>query len=148
MTTTRWLRISAVLSFLFAAGHTLGGRKLWSPMGDNPVLDAMKSTHFNIRGVDRSYLDFYLGFGYSITVFQLMLAVLLWQLATIANTNPGAVRPMVAVIALATALSGVITYKLILPLPALFSLFLLGTLSVAYALARRGKANPGPQTQA
>jgi hypothetical protein len=137
MTTTRWLRISAVLSFLLAVGHTLGGRKYWSPLGDNPVLQAMKSTHFKIEGVDRSYIDFYLGFGYSISVFQLMLAVLLWQLATLASSNANGVRPLIAVIALATALCGVIAYCLILPLPALFSAMLFGSLATAYFLERR-----------
>jgi hypothetical protein len=140
MTTARWLRISAVLAFLFAAGHTLGARKYWSPMGDNPVLDAMKSTHFNIGGVERSYFDFYLGFGYSISVFQMTLAILLWQLATLAYANSNGLRPMIAVIALATALCGVISYRLILPLPALFSAVLFVSLAVSYVLARRGNA--------
>ena len=145
MTTARWLRISAVLAFLLAAGHTLGGRKLWSPMGDNLVLQAMKSTRFDFKGTERTYLDFYLGFGYSISVFQVMLAVLLWQLATLAESNPHAARPMIAVIALATAMCCAVAYHFILPLPALFFAVLLGSLSVAYVLARRAKAIPALQ---
>ena len=137
MTATRWLRISSILAFLFAAGHTLGGRKYWSPMSDNPVLQAMKSVHFDIRGVDRSYLDFYLGFGYSISIFQAMVAVLLWQLATLARTNAADARQMTAVIALATALCGVIAYVFILPLAAIFSSALFGSLTVAYIVAAR-----------
>ena len=53
MTSTRWLRISAVISFLFATGHKLGGRKLWSPMGENAVLEAMRSIRFPVLGVER-----------------------------------------------------------------------------------------------
>jgi hypothetical protein len=141
MTATRWLRISSVISFLFAVGHTLGGRKYWSPMGDNAVLQTMKTVHFNIKGTERSYLDFYLGFGCSISVFQMLLAVLLWQLATMAAANPVCARPMIATIAVATALCAGITYVFILPLPALFSLILTGSLAVAYFVARR--AGPG-----
>ena len=37
MTRTLLLRIASVISLLFAAGHTLGGLKKWSPMGDNEV---------------------------------------------------------------------------------------------------------------
>ncbi len=140
MTSTRWLRVSAIISLLFATGHTLGGRKLWSPMGDNAVLDAMRSTRYPIMGVERSYLDFYLGFGYSISVFQLMQAVLLWQLATLTASSPSAARPMIAVIAVATALIGIISYRFIFPLPAVFSAVLLTSLAVSYALARRGKS--------
>jgi hypothetical protein len=33
MSTSLLLRIASVISVLFAAGHTLGGRKAWSPQG-------------------------------------------------------------------------------------------------------------------
>jgi hypothetical protein len=105
MTTTRWLHISSVLALLLAVGHTLGGRKNWSPMGDNPVLQAMRTVHFNVGGTSRSYLDFYMGFGYSISVFHLMLAVLLWQLASLSRANGDGTRPMIAVIAFATVVA-------------------------------------------
>jgi len=53
---------------LFAVGHTLGGRKYWPAMGDNRVLQAMRTVHFDLGAISRSYLDFYMGFGYSISV--------------------------------------------------------------------------------
>jgi hypothetical protein len=130
------------MAFLFAVGHTLGGRKYWSPMGENPVLQAMRTARFNIKGTDRSYLDFYLGFGYTITVFQLLLAVLLWQLATMTAAHPASARPMLATIIVATALCALIAYVFILPLPALFSLILTGSLAVAYLLGQRPGTAP------
>lgn len=136
MTTTIWLRISSVIALLFAVGHSLGGLKLWSPMGENPVLKAMRDTRFEIMGASRSYLDFYLGFGYSLSASGLMLAVLLWQLGTVAIADAQSVRPMIAVIALATLASGVIAWRFILPMPALFSLVLVASLTVAYVVAR------------
>ena len=132
MTTTLWLRISSVIALLFAAGHTLGGLKYWSPMGENPVLKAMRETRFETMGVSRSYLDFYMGFGYSLAVAQLMLAVLLWQLASVARTNALSVRPIIAVIASATLVSGVIAWHFIFPVPALFSAALLASLIAAF----------------
>jgi hypothetical protein len=136
MTTTLWLRISSVISLLFAVGHTLGGLKYWSPMGDNPVLQAMRTVRFDTQGVNRSYLDFYVGFGYSLSVCQVMLTILLWQFATLARTDAVRVRPMIAVIALAIAVGGVIAWRFIFPVPALFSLALVASLTVAYAMAR------------
>ena len=136
MKTTLWLRISSVIALLFAVGHALGARKHWSPMRENPVFDAMPDTHFQTMGVNRSYLDFYTGFGYSLSVAQLMLAVLLWQLATLARTNARGVRLMIAVIAVAIAASGVIAGRLIFPLPALFALMLVASLVVAYVTVR------------
>jgi hypothetical protein len=141
MTTTLWLRISSVITLLFAAGHTLGGLKYWSPMGDNAVLQAMRTVHFDAMGANRSYLDFYMGFGYSLSVIQVMLAILLWQLATLASTNALSVRPMIAVIILAVAACAVIAWRLILPVPALFSLVQLASLAAAYAVARGKSAS-------
>jgi hypothetical protein len=135
MTATLWLRISAGIALLFAAGHTLGGLKYWSPMGDNPVLQSMRSVRFDTMGANRSYFDFFMGFGHSLSVLLVMEAVLLWQLATLARSNALSVRPMIAVIALATAACGVIAWRFIFAVPAIFSLVLVLTLSVAYVLA-------------
>jgi len=68
MTTTLLLRISAVISLLFAIGHSLGGLKRWSPMGDNEVLKSMETVRFDTMGANRSYLDFFMGFGWSHTL--------------------------------------------------------------------------------
>src|SRR5262249_54440319 len=45
MNATLWLRISSVVSLLFSVGHTLGGRKDWSPAGETDVLSAMRTVH-------------------------------------------------------------------------------------------------------
>jgi hypothetical protein len=136
MSSALWLRISSVIALLFAAGHTLGGRKLWSPMGETDVLNAMRTVRFEAMGVSRTYLDFYLGFGFSLSVLMLMQAVLLWQLAGIAKAQPLQARPMIAVIALASAACGVLAWRFIFPLPALFSLVLTATLLAAWFTAR------------
>jgi len=136
MTTVLWLRISSVIALLFAAGHTLGGLKDWSPIGDNPVLSSMKTVGFQAMGVNRTYFDFYRGFGYSISVAQVMLGVLLWQLAALARKDLLAVRPLIAVITLASLVGSFIAWRFILPVPAMFSLVLVASLTVAYAVAR------------
>jgi hypothetical protein len=135
MTTTLLLRIASVVSLVFTAGHISGGLQKWSPMGENEVLRAMTSVRFDTMGANRSYLDFFMGFGWSISVFMLLQTVLLWQLASLARANPALVRPMVAVFALATLASGVIAWRLIFPIPALFSGALVVVLVAAYAVA-------------
>jgi hypothetical protein len=136
MTMTIWLRISAVISLLFTIGHTIGGLERWSPMGDNPVLQAMSSVRFEAMGVSRTYLDFFMAFGWLLSVTMLMQSVLLWQLASIARTSPASVRPLIAVFALATAASAVIAWRMIFPLPALFATVLAACLAIASVLAR------------
>jgi len=136
VTTTIWLRVSAVISLLFSAGHTLGGLKYWSPMGDNPVLQSMRSVRFDTMHVTRSYLDFYLGFGYSLSALLLMQSILLWQFAGIAKTAPQSLRPMILAVGIATLVAGVIAWRFLFPLPAVVSAVLAGTLAAAYRAAR------------
>src|SRR5947209_6588191 len=118
MTTTFMLRVASAISFLFTLGHSLGGLQKWSPTGDNFVLKAMTDTRFHVMGVDRSYLDLYLGLGWTIGVFLLLQTYLLWQLALLARTSAALVRPMIAAFALATLATGMIAWRLILPVPA------------------------------
>jgi hypothetical protein len=47
VTTTQLLRIASVISPIFAAGHTMGGLRKWSPMGDNAVVKAMTDVRFD-----------------------------------------------------------------------------------------------------
>ena len=136
MTTTLWLRISSVIALLFAVGHTLGGLKQWSPMGENPVLQSMRSSRFDTMGVTRSYFDFYMGFGYALSVSMVMQAILLWLLATLARTEAARLQPLIGVIALATAAGSVVSWRFLFPIPALFSLVLLASLAVAFVLAK------------
>jgi hypothetical protein len=135
MTTTVLLRISAVISLLFAVGHSLGGLKKWSPMGDNEVLKSMETVRFDTMGANRSYLDFFMGFGWSLSVGMLLQSALLWQLASLARSNTAEVRPMIAVFALATLASGAIAWRFIFPVPVLFSAALLVALVAAYMKA-------------
>lgn len=135
MKTRLALRIASILTFLFAAGHSLGGMKSWSPAGDNDILRAMRSVHFNAAGVSRTYLDFYMGFGWTLSIFLLLQAVLLWQLATIARTDPRIVRPSIAAFFLATLASAVVSWELILPNAVIFSAAIAICLGFAFFIA-------------
>jgi hypothetical protein len=136
MTTTLLLRIAAVIQLLFTAGHSAGGLKQWSPMGPNDVLRAMTGTRFQTMGANRSYLDFFMGFGWSISVAGLLQAFVLWRLAEIARTNHDAVKPMIAAFAIATLVGGVISWRYIFPVPALFCVLLFVPLAMAYFVPR------------
>ena len=136
MTTSLLLRIASAISLLFAAGHTLGGRKDWSPMGETDVLQAMRTVRYQVLGVSRSYVDFYRGFGFTLSVYLLLQAILLWQLAAIAKTDPLRVRPMIAAFALASLASGILSWRFLLPIPVIFSGVLTVCLGLAFFVAR------------
>ena len=136
MKVTLLLRIASVISLVFTAGHSMGGLRKWSPMGENDVLNAMTAVRFDTLGANRSYLDFFRGFGWSISVAMLLQTILLWQMAGLARSDPARIRPMIAVFALATLASGVIAWRFIFPVPALFSGALVIVLAAAYIAAR------------
>ena len=97
MKTSTLLRIASVVTFLYFAGHTAG--MPWTP-GEGPaelaVIEAMKSNRFAAMGSSRTYWDFYFGFGVIISVLQLVQAVVLWQLGTLAKTDAARLRPIIA----------------------------------------------------
>ena len=101
MKPTLLLRIAALISALFAAGHFAGGLQQWNPMGANPVFASMTSQHFPVDGGSRSYLDLYLGLGWSTQVFLVLQTVILWMMASLARSDPARVRPMIGAFAIA-----------------------------------------------
>jgi hypothetical protein len=72
-------RIASVLLVLFAAGHTFGFRQTPPEWGVEQVVASMRAIHFDAQGLNRTYYDFYVGFGFFVSVFLLFLAVLAWQ---------------------------------------------------------------------
>jgi hypothetical protein len=74
-------RISAIMLLLFAAGHQMGFRRGDPKWNAATVVTAMQGTHFAVNGFDRSYWDFFSGFGFFVTVLLLFSAVLCWALS-------------------------------------------------------------------
>jgi len=133
------LRIASIISLLFAVIHTMVGANAWSPVGETDVLRAMRAYHFNAGGVSRSYLDFYLGLGFSVGVFLLLQAVLLWQLATLAKTDFLRVRPMIVSFFVASIACGFLSWKFIFAAPAIFSAVIAVLLAIAFYASARSR---------
>ena len=80
-------RIASVLIFLFAAGHSFGFRKSDPKWGVDSLLASMRSIHFETQGFNRTYWDFFTGFGLFVSVFLVFAAALAWCLGSLpANT--------------------------------------------------------------
>ena len=76
-------RVASILLILFALGHTLGFRRVDPRWGIDSIIGALRSTHFDVQGLNRTYWDFYTGFGLFVTVLLIFLAVLSWQLGSL-----------------------------------------------------------------
>jgi len=89
------LRAASVASFLFFAGHTAGYP--WTPSPTSlteAIVGPMKSSAFPVMGTARTYWDFYLGFGLTVSVLLLLESVVLWCLATLVTHEPRQLRPV------------------------------------------------------
>lgn len=137
MKPTIMLRIAAAISGLFAVGHLLGGLQQWNPMGANPLFSLMATQHFRVEGAGRTYLDLYVGLGWSCEVFLILQTIILWQVSSLATSNAAQFRPMIAAFALAAAVNGLIAWHFIFPVPALFGLALFIALVLAFAATHR-----------
>jgi len=71
-------RIASALIVLLDLGHTAGHP--WSDPAWGVDLRAVQSSHFTVLGSSRTYWDFYVGFGLSISLLLLLPALIVWQL--------------------------------------------------------------------
>jgi hypothetical protein len=126
-----WLRAASVLSLLLALGHTAGGLQHWSPPGETEVLRSMGAFRFDALGSNRSYLDFYLGFGYIISLYMVAQGLLLWQLGSLASLPDAKVRPMVATFLAVSVGATALDWALFFVVPTMSNL----VISICLALA-------------
>ena len=137
MTTRVIYRIAAVLILLFDLGHTAGYP--WSDPSWGVDLGAIQSSHFKVLGFTRTYWNFYVGFGLAISLFQLMQAVVLWQLAGVARTDAASVRPMIAAFSIAYFINTLLSVKFFFVIPLVTSLVIALVLALAFYFAGRSK---------
>jgi hypothetical protein len=67
-------------AFTFAIGHTLGFRQTPPEWGVDQLVNSMRTIHFDAQGFNRTYYDFYVGFGLFVSILLLFAAVAAWQL--------------------------------------------------------------------
>jgi hypothetical protein len=93
--TVLFLRIAAVLTFIHAVMHTIGG--VFGKVSPGPAaiaVAAMQSNQFLLLGHMRTLWDFYHGLGLAVTICLTAEAILFWQLAALAKTDAHRLRPI------------------------------------------------------
>jgi hypothetical protein len=132
------LRIGAVVAFLFFVGHTLGAP--WTPGSDStgaPVVGALKAARVPEMGPDRSYWDLYFGFGVSVSIYLLALAVLLWQTASLARSNFAGARPFMAALFICYLAVAVVEFRYFFFVPAVMAVVVCLSLGLAWMMGSR-----------
>jgi hypothetical protein len=135
-----FLRVASVLSVLHCIGHTIGGVfGVDAPLGtkEGAVVEVMKSNQFDVMGATRSYWDFLIGYGLTISVSSLIQAVVFWQLAGLAKTEPGRVRPIIAAFFFANLGFAILAWRYFFMPPFVGAVLTTIVLGVAYLGAGR-----------
>jgi hypothetical protein len=85
-------RISSILLLLFAVGHTAGFLQVDPTWHVDSLVQAMKTTHFSANGSDRTYWDFFVGFGLFVTVLMVFASSVAWQFGSLSSESLAAMR--------------------------------------------------------
>jgi len=99
MKATYFLRAASALALLQSVLHTIGGvfgKPLPGP-ATTAVL-AMKSNQFLVTGLNRSYWDFFIGFGLAITIFLAAEGLVFWLLGNLVKIHGAPLRPILWVL--------------------------------------------------
>ena len=138
-----FVRIAAVLTLLYCAGHTIG--MPWTPYTNPeamPILEAMKNHSFEAEGFKGTYWDLYFGFGLIISAFLLVQAAVLWQVASLARTDALRVRPIVVSFLIAFIINAALSWKYFFVVPVVMSGVISLCLAISLVLASRTQAVP------
>jgi len=133
------LRAASLLSLVHALLHHFGGMSQPPShgLGEVAVQAAMKSFHMDLMGSQRSYWDFYYGFGLFITVSLTVLAVVLWQLATLAKASPSQAKPIVASLSICFLAYSMVSCKYIFIAPFITELLIALLIATSFVLMNR-----------
>jgi hypothetical protein len=143
MSASTRLRIASIIAFVYWIGHTAGAP--WTPArgaAEAAAIDALRSLHFVVQGFSRSYWDFYVGFGVAISVFLLVQAVLMWQLAMLAKIEAERLRPMIALLFAGFAANAVVAWMYFFVIPGVLALAIAACLAAAWIAA----GGPAPRS--
>ena len=124
-------RFASVLLILFALGHTLGFRRVDPRWGVDSIIGALRSTHFEVQGLNRTYWDFYTGFGLFVTVLLIFVAVLSWQLGSLSKESLLRMPLVTWGLAACFVLVTVLSWKYFFVMPMIFS----GVITICFILA-------------
>lgn len=136
-----WLRIASILTLIHAVLHTAGGM-LGNPrsVAQSAARSVVQSLHFDAFGSNRSYWDFYFGFGLVTSVTLLLSAALLWQLASLVKTDPAKARPFLAMLFFTFIALAVISWLYFFAPPFVFEIVIAVCIGAAFLSAGKRRS--------
>jgi hypothetical protein len=127
-------RVSAVVLLLFAAGHQFGFRHVEPEWKADATVAAMRDTRFLVQGFERTYWEFFSGFGFFVTVLLLFSAVFAWQVGGLSPDVRQTLAPVRWVFAIAYVVIAALTWRYFFMAPSILATLVALLLVVAAAL--------------
>ena len=124
-------RIASVLLLLFAVGHTLGFRQVDPAWRVDALTQAMRSVHFNAAGFNRTYWDFFVGFGLFVSALMLLASVVAWQFGSLPAATLASMRLSTWGFVVCFAFIAYLSWRYFFLIPILFSIAILVCLTAA-----------------
>ena len=131
------LRIAAVLTFIHAVLHTIGG--VFGHVDPGPAtvaVQAMKTNQVLIMGHLRSFWEFYRGLALAATISLTSESIVFWQLASLAKTEVERLRPILITFAVAYAVLAVNSYTYFFIAPVIVEIMIAACLGMAIVTAK------------
>jgi hypothetical protein len=136
-----YLRTASLLTLIHAVMHTIGavfGKP--EPGPQQIAVAAMKANQFPLMGATRSFWSFYMGMGLAVTIFLTIVAIVFWQLSSLAKTDACRLRPIFMTFLLAFLLLAVNSSIYFFSAPAIVELLIAICLAMAIFASRPGAA--------
>jgi hypothetical protein len=136
-----WLRSLAGVLLFFTVGHTVGVLK--PPAVGSPaaaVFETMRNVRFPVMGFERSYGEFYRGFGLFVSVEFAMLAVLAYQLSGVSRRDPKQAMPMAITLQAACVATAVLSWLFFFAAPIVMSIVAVVCSTMAIVILARDSA--------
>ena len=127
-----FLRMAAVLTFIHAVLHTVGG--VFGHVGPGPAavaVQAMKINQFLLMGHLRSFWDFYRGLGLGATISLTSESIVFWQLASLAKTEERRLLPILITFTVAYSVLAVNSYAYFFIGPVIVEILIAACLGMA-----------------
>jgi len=144
------LRAASAVMLLLAIGHALGSP--WTPVQDPgalAVVSAMRDYHFNVMGFERSFFNFYVGFGWMLSAYLFGHAILYWQLASILDLLGHKLSGIVGILTIEAICAAVLAWKFLFWVPVIMTALIALLLATSFYRIYMGKAaslQPTPRT--
>ena len=110
MKAATWLRLLSAIMLFFTFGHTMGVLNPPAEGAAGQALDAMRRARFPIMCFERSYLGFYRGFGFFVSLEFLLFAVIAYQLSVMSRGRARAALPLMVTLEIGCTVTALLSW--------------------------------------